>query len=148
MHPALLSRDNDAYREFSNFAPYPIELKGKVWPTAEHYFQAQKFPGTEHEETIRRASSPMLAANQGRDRSRPLRPDWEAVKDAIMYEAILAKFTQHAPVRELLLATGDIVLVQHSASDSYWGDGGNGSGRNRLGQILCEVRAALRHPRS
>lgn len=28
---------------FSNFAAYPIELDGQLWPTSEHYFQAQKF---------------------------------------------------------------------------------------------------------
>jgi predicted NAD-dependent protein-ADP-ribosyltransferase YbiA (DUF1768 family) len=33
----------DEYGEFSNFAPYPITLGGKRWPTSEHYFQAQKF---------------------------------------------------------------------------------------------------------
>lgn len=27
----------DAYGEFSNFAPYTIRLKGKKWPTVEHY---------------------------------------------------------------------------------------------------------------
>jgi predicted NAD-dependent protein-ADP-ribosyltransferase YbiA (DUF1768 family) len=27
---------------FSNFATYPIEVDGVVWPTSEHYFQAQK----------------------------------------------------------------------------------------------------------
>lgn len=28
------------YGELSNSAPYPITLKGKRWPTSEHYFQA------------------------------------------------------------------------------------------------------------
>jgi N-glycosidase YbiA len=37
------------YGFFSNFAPYPIDLNGKIWPTSEHYFQAQKFAGTPHE---------------------------------------------------------------------------------------------------
>jgi N-glycosidase YbiA len=36
-------RVNDRYGEFSNFAPCPIELNGRHWPTSEHYFQAQKF---------------------------------------------------------------------------------------------------------
>jgi ribA/ribD-fused uncharacterized protein len=30
------------YSCFSNFSPHPIRLKGKLWPTSEHYFQAQK----------------------------------------------------------------------------------------------------------
>jgi len=126
----------DLYVEFSNFAPYPIKLKRRQWPTSEHYFQAQKFAGTEHEGLIRKAKSPMIAARMGRDRKRPLRHDWESVKDKIMRDAVLAKFTQHEGLRKLLLETGDSKLVEHTTNDSYWGDGGDGSGRNMLGIIL------------
>ena len=132
------------YGFLSNFAPYPIVLKGKTWPTSEHYFQAQKFAGTEHEEAIRRASSPMIAARMGRSRSRPLRPDWENVKDNIMQEAVYAKFSQHEELRDRLISTGEARLVEHTKRDRYWGDGGNGSGKNRLGKILMKVRAELR----
>jgi hypothetical protein len=128
---------------FSNFAAYPVELDGKVWPTSEHYFQAQKFAGTEFEEEIRRVKSPMIAARMGRDRSKPLRADWERVKDEVMPRAVLAKFTQHAELRDTLLATGDAMLVEHTRNDSYWGDGGDGRGRNMLGRILVSVREEL-----
>jgi ribA/ribD-fused uncharacterized protein len=134
----------DAFGEFSNFAPYPILVGGKVWPTAEHYFQAQKFAGTEHEEAIRLTRSPMIAARMGRSRARPLRPDWEAVKDDHMRTAVRAKFEQHPDLRALLLGTGEATIVEHTRKDSYWGDGGDGSGRNMLGRILMEVRAELR----
>jgi ribA/ribD-fused uncharacterized protein len=136
-------RVKEEYGCFSNFAPYPIILKGKEWPTSEHYFQAQKFVGTEHEEAIRLAKSPTIAAGMGRSRKRPLRPDWEEVKDDVMREAVLAKFTQHNKIRRTLLNTGDALLVEHTWRDSYWGDGGDGQGQNRLGQILMEVREEL-----
>ncbi|MCC7171247.1 MAG: NADAR family protein [Planctomycetes bacterium] len=129
---------------FSNFARYPIKLKGKTWPTSEHYFQAQKFAGTEHEGEVRAAKSPTIAARLGRDRKRPLRRDWESVKDSVMYDAVLAKFTQHADLRQILLDTGDAPLVEHTERDAYWGDGGDGSGKNTLGRILVRVRAELR----
>src|SRR5262245_61377195 len=127
------------YGCFSNFSPHPITLKGRTWPTSEHYFQAQKFPGVADEEEIRLARSPMIAARMGRSRKRPLRKDWESVKDAIMHEAVLAKFTQHADLRETLLATGDAQIVEHTEKDNYWGDGGDGSGQNRLGRILMRA---------
>jgi N-glycosidase YbiA len=133
----------DEYGFFSNFAAYPIKLKGKVWPTSEHYFQAQKFAGTEHEESIRRETSPMIAARMGRDRKKKLRPDWERVKDSIMREAVLAKFTQHHDLKEKLLSTEDALLVEHTENDNYWGDGGDGSGKNMLGKILMSVREEL-----
>ncbi|HJZ92821.1 MAG TPA: NADAR family protein [Gemmataceae bacterium] len=135
---------SDEYGCLSNFAAYPIRLKGKVWPTSEHYFQAQKFAGTEHEEAIRLENSPMIAARMGRDRKKPLRRDWEAVKDDVMREAVRAKFRQHADLREALLATGQAKIVEHTENDSYWGDGGDGSGKNMLGRILMEVREELR----
>jgi ribA/ribD-fused uncharacterized protein len=119
-------------------------MAGNVWPTVEHYFQAQKFAGTEHEEAIRLAKSPMVAARMGRSRARPLRGDWERVKDNIMREALAAKYTQHAGLRSLLLSTGDAELVEHTANDRYWGDGGDGTGKNRLGQLLMEMRMQLR----
>lgn len=131
------------FGEFSNFAAFPIQLKGRIWPTAEHFFQAQKFADTPHEEEVRQASSPMAAAKMGRARSRPLRRDWEAVKDDVMREAVRAKFEQHPKLRELLISTGDARIVEHTSNDSYWGDGGDGSGRNMLGRILMEVRDAL-----
>ena len=91
-------RTGGSYGCFSNFALYPIELKGKLWPTSEHYLQAQKFEGTPYEEEIRLERSPMKAARMGRDQKRPLRTDWEAVKDDLMREAVCAKFQQHAYV--------------------------------------------------
>jgi N-glycosidase YbiA len=129
---------------FSNFASYPIEVRGKIWPTSEHYFQAQKFAGSEQEEAIRLVKSPMIAARMGRDRQKPLRSDWEAVKDDVMREAVRAKFQQHVTLREQLLATGNAILVEHTENDSYWGDGGDGSGKNMLGRILMEVRDEFR----
>jgi len=41
------------------------------------------------------------------------------------------------------LGTGDAELVEHSHNDRYWADGGDGSGQNRLGQLLMELRAQL-----
>ncbi|MBD2101679.1 NADAR family protein [Leptolyngbya sp. FACHB-261] len=132
------------YGFFSNFSKHGIFLKGKEWPTSEHYFQAQKFEGTEHEELVRLAATPMMCAQMGRERSRPLRQDWEAVKDGVMRTALHAKFTQHPELRDQLLATGDAYLVEHTQNDSYWGDGGDGSGKNMLGRILMELRDELR----
>ncbi len=137
-------RVNDEYGYFSNFAPYPILIERKLWPTSEHFFQAQKFAGTDYEDLVRSAKSPMLAANMGRDRRYPLRPDWELVKDEIMREAVLAKFTQHDDLKVLLLGTDNSVIVEHTKNDAYWGDGGDGTGRNMLGVILMDTREALR----
>lgn len=141
--PIKFYHQNRPYGFFSNFSDHPIRMKGKVWPTSEHYFQAQKFAGTEHEEQVRRAKTPRDAARLGRDRKKPLRKDWEQVKDDVMREALMAKFTQHEDLKEQLLGTGMSKIIEHTSNDSYWGDGGDGSGRNKLGILLMETREKL-----
>jgi ribA/ribD-fused uncharacterized protein len=131
------------FGEFSNFADFPILLEGHRWPTSEHYFQAKKFADRAYQKRIRMTPSPMRAAILGRDRKQKIRPDWGRVKLGIMHDAVMAKFTQHTELRELLLATGDAQIVEHTPNDDFWGDGGNGLGRNMLGRILMKVRAEL-----
>jgi ribA/ribD-fused uncharacterized protein len=65
-----------------------------------------------------------------------------------MLTALRAKFDQHPKLREGLLSTGDERLVERSDKDSYWGDGPHGNGRNRLGELLMQVRAELREAAS
>ncbi len=60
-----------------------------------------------------------------------------------MRQALEAKFTQHDDLRNLLLSTGTAKLVEHTPNDDYWGDGGNGLGKNMLGRLLMEVRDKL-----
>lgn len=91
------------YGCFSNFSPHGFELDGLYWRTNEHYFQAQKFVGTAHFEEIRNWKTPKDAANKGRERTRPLRLDWEQVKDDIMLKGVQRKFETHAEIREVLL---------------------------------------------
>lgn len=62
------------------------------------------------------------------------------MKDEVMLKAIRAKVEQHSEVKEILLSTGNAILVERTEKDNYWGDGGDGSGKNRLGKILMKVR--------
>ena len=94
------------YGCFSNFSRHPVLVGDKRWPTSEHYFQAQKFRGTAHEEAVRLCKTPARAAALGRARTLPLRPDWESVKDQVMLEVVRAKFAQHEDLRAILLGTG------------------------------------------
>lgn len=135
---------NDEYGCFSNFSHYGFELDGKWWMTSEHYFQAQKFCGTEYEEIIRLLDNPMKAAEMGRNRSLPLREDWEQVKDDVMRKAVYAKFSQNNELKDILLKTGSEDIIENTSNDYYWGCGTNGSGSNMLGIILMEIRDKLK----
>ena len=135
------------YGGFSNFARYPVKIGGVVWPTTEHYFQAQKFKDPRRREAIRRAKTPWEAARLGRNRRWRLRPDWESVKIQVMREAVAAKFEQHRELADILIDTGASELVERSDKDAFWGNGGDGRGRNELGKILMQVRLECQRAR-
>ena len=133
------------FYEFSNFFPAELYIDSKMYPTSEHYFQSMKFfPHEKIMAKVRFAKSPGIAAKLGRDRSLPLRADWEEVKDDIMYEALYAKFTQNSSLKDVLLSTGDKLIVEHTKNDFYWGDGGDGSGKNMLGTLIMKLRSELK----
>ena len=97
------------------------------------------------QEKIRQIVSPMDAAIEGRNRQNPLRPDWEEVKDEVMLQALRMKFSQNPEIAKGLVATGDAILIEHTRNDDYWADGGDGSGKNKLGLLLMQVREELKN---
>ena len=142
--PIYFYTPRDEYGCFSNFSPHGIEEDGEWWPTVEHYFQAQKFSDAVYREKIRRAGTPKDAKTLGWDRKVLIRSDWDDIKDEVMLRAVGRKFFTHADIREVLLATGDEELIENAPSDYYWGCGADGSGQNRLGRILMQIRDQLR----
>jgi N-glycosidase YbiA len=128
----------------SNFASCPVFLDGKLWPTTEHFYQAMKYTDDDYAEAVRCAPSPLVAKQMTRDPAHPPRADWDQIKDAVMLRALRAKFSQHAHLRALLLATGSARLIEHTPNDAYWADAGDGSGLNRLGELLMRVRDAMK----
>ncbi|MEH2192887.1 MAG: N-glycosidase [Nostoc sp.] len=136
------------YGCFSNFSPHEIHIQGTYWATVEHYYQAQKFVSSKDAAIIpliHAAATPEEAAALGRCSTRQLRKDWDLVKTQIMREAVLKKFLTHADIREVLLKTGDELLVENSPTDSFWGCGANKVGLNYLGKTLMSVREEIRN---
>ena len=137
-----------AYREFSNFFPSAFDLDGKRWPTVEHYFQAQKFTANpEYQEEIRAAKTPEKAKTLGAavDGTKPIRSDWDTVREEVMKKALTAKFTQNPDLKAKLLATGNRALVEANPTDAYWGYGRTKKGKNRMGILLQQLRDELRN---
>ena len=137
----------EPYGCFSNFSPHSIQLGGKVWLTSEHYYQSQKFVGTRDQplcQKIYNAPSPEMAAAIGRNPIHSVRPDWDAVKTLIMYRAVLTKFVAYCDLTEILLSTGEQMIIENSPTDVYWGCGSDGCGQNHLGKILMRIRQEIR----
>jgi N-glycosidase YbiA len=131
------------YGYFSNFSLHPIEVDGYRWPTVEHYYQAQKFTGTEFSwlaTQIAAAPTPEAAAVLGRCLDYRPSLDWPDRKLLVMERAVLAKFNGYPELRKLLLATGLAQIVEDSPRDYFWGCGEDRSGLNHLGKILMQIR--------
>ena len=54
---------SETHREFSNFAPFGIDLDGAWWPTVENYYQAQELMDPRLRRSIRQAEMPINAKN-------------------------------------------------------------------------------------
>lgn len=144
--PVHFYHSEQPWGELSNFSRHAVFLRGKVWPTVEHFYQAQKFAGTAQEEFIRLSATPTQAKRRAGELSEPhRRADWASVKEAVMLAGLRAKFGQHPDLRDRLLSTGERTIVEYTEHDDYWGDTGRGTGRNRLGHLLMQVRVELRH---
>lgn len=129
------------YGFFSNFYESPVTIDGKEYKTTEHYFQAMKYEhNNNYFNKIVNAPSPAIAAKLGRNKNVPIRNDWEDIKNDVMLKCLRHKFDQHKNLKILLINTHNKQLIEHTINDSYWGDGGDGTGKNMLGKLLMQIR--------
>lgn len=146
----MINNFSEKHFFLSNFYNCYLTYEGVVFCSTEAAFQAAKTLDISERERIARLS-PSDAKKAGRKLA--IRPDWEDVKDKVMYDVCLAKFTQNDSLRlkERLFATGDEELVEGNTwHDNCWGDCScekckNIKGENRLGKILMKIREELRN---
>lgn len=136
------------FYEFSNFPFYPIMIERQIYPTTEHYFQAQKFKGyPDIQECILNQKSPGRAYRIAENEKSKVRQDWSEVRIEVMYAALVAKFVQHKDLARMLLGTGEKVIIEDTSlaprnkhDDPYWGNGRTFMGQNNLGRLLMYIR--------
>jgi len=135
----------DEYQMFDSFAATSLIWRGMLFPTLEHAYQAAKFEDESLVEKIRQARSPYEAKKIARheENKDKVYNDWSVRKIAIMKELIQHKVDQHAFVRELLIATANLELVESSPFDAFWGVGKEGNGKNMTGILWMECRTEL-----
>ncbi len=136
----LFYEPEDTHGFLSNFALSPIKLDDTIWPSSEHYYQAQKFTDPKIQLEIQTAETPDEAFRLSRQYSDQIKDDWLDVRNTVMRFIVFEKFSQNPFFTHLLVSTGDRTIKEHSHKDAYWGDGGDGQGCNKLGKILMEVR--------
>ena len=79
---------------------------------------------------------------------------WNGVRQIVVYEGLLAKFSQNPELKERLKSTGSAVLAECAVKDRIWGiglsmrdpdrfDRTKWKGQNLLGYALMMVREKL-----
>ena len=79
---------------------------------------------------------------------------WNGIRQIVVYEGLLAKFTQNEELKEKLKATGNAILAECAVKDRIWGIGlsmkdpdrltkTKGNGQSLLGYALMMVREHL-----
>lgn len=136
------------YGAFSNLYKRTIVFEGITYATSEHAYQAGKPRKDNVREWILSAPSPSLVAMAAHGLYVwDVVPNWSSIKFDRMRAVLMAKFSQHEDLRELLLSTGEARLVEAATVKNpvnlEWGEV-NGKGKNMLGVLLMEVRAFLR----
>ena len=137
------------YWFLSPLAEFPIKMavdgKDYVFPTVEHYYQAMKFYASDKRfDTILKLKNPddarLLTKTPEYKINR--RKDFDTNKFQIMEKGLWAKFIQNANAAELLKSTGNAILIK-SCPMCYKCGFGEGSGMNRIGNVLMQIRSEI-----
>ncbi|KPI87643.1 hypothetical protein ABL78_3300 [Leptomonas seymouri] len=133
------------YGLLSPLSPTPLVVRHVQYPSLHHYFLCERFKGSPAEQWISEATTVWAldrlvksAEAEGYQHS-----NWNKLKVDVMLLGTYLKFKQNEAARAVLLNTQSSVLLYHTATDDFWGDGGDGKGKNVLGVVTMAVRARL-----
>ncbi len=146
--------DDTPYETFSNFHPCSLQWNGITFPTSEHLFMAHKamyFGDVDILQDIITADSPGKAKRLGRKVAGFDQQIWSNISYDIMKIVCYQKIQQNPDIQEVLINTGDAIIVEASPYDRIWGIGlaptdpdvylpEKWNGDNRLGFVLMEIR--------
>lgn len=136
----MINKFRGENRFLSNFYETSVEWEGLTYPSSEAAFQAAKTLDQEDRKRFQ-TMAPTIAKREGYKVK--LRENWEDIKIDIMYQIVLAKFSQNEFLKQKLIATGREWLEEGNTwGDRTWGTV-DGIGNNYLGKVLMAVRSVL-----
>jgi ribA/ribD-fused uncharacterized protein len=150
-------RVREPYGWLGNMSPHSITFKfgdtPNTWPTAEHLFQAVRFPmNSPIREQIRAERSPMAAKMMAKKYSAQMVVQPRSDQDVgNMRFVLMCKLHEHEALGAELRATGDARIVEDCSaraneSGLFWGacrdDRAPGGwwGLNKLGELWMSIR--------
>ncbi len=141
----------------SNWYPFAFTVGGVTYFSMEQYMMYQKALYFHDKAT----AAQMLATDDvakvkalGRRVSNYDESRWNGVRQIVVFEGLLAKFSQNESLQEKLKATGNATLAECAVKDRIWGiglsmknpmrlDKTKWNGQNLLGYALMMVRERL-----
>ncbi|KAF8384948.1 hypothetical protein PRIPAC_74090 [Pristionchus pacificus] len=145
---------------FSNHYPCAFfdNFSGQFFSSSEQYYMYQKalfFNDPTAANKIMCSTNPRRQKKIGDKIVGFSRSRWDRKSTEVMREAVILKFSQNRGLLDELLATGEATLAECSPRDTRWGigfrrddpracDRREWRGENRMGNILMDVRNALR----
>lgn len=143
----------------SNWYMSDFEIEGINYSSMEQYMMYQKakyFHDDEMMDVILKTDDPREIKTLGRKVSNFNGNYWNGIRQIVIYEGLIAKFSQNLELKEKLLSTGKFILAECSVSDKIWGIGlsmhddgrfdiSNWKGQNLLGYALMMVREKIKN---
>ncbi|MEO0443225.1 MAG: NADAR family protein [Pseudomonadota bacterium] len=133
----------DKQHFFATVSNHSFQLEDRVWPTAEHYYQAHKFEGLPYEKIILTANTGRQAHKAGNRWLKRKVHGWKDKRRLWMTRALYRKALEYEQVKNALLATNEALLIETSLYDHYWGIGRDQRGQNMLGKVWMDIRNKL-----
>lgn len=143
---------------FSNWYLSDFEVDGVKYTSLEQYMMHQKavrFHDDEIAKEIMGTTDVAEIKGLGRKVHNYDGTYWNGVRQVVVYNGLLAKFSQNEELKKILLDTGDELMAECSATDRIWGNGismyderrfdvSEWNGQNLMGYNLMLVREMLK----
>ncbi len=156
-HIICFHNPDKEYGYLSNWYPSCFTIDGIVFSSMEQFMMYRKaicFHDNDIASQILETEDVARIKELGRRVSGYDENHWNGVRQLVVYEGLLAKFSQNEKLQEWLKATGNAVLAECAVKDCIWGIGlsmndpdrferAKWKGQNLLGYALMMVRDRL-----
>lgn len=153
----LFFRPYNKYGEFSNWYKSDFVSEGITFHSTEQYLMYKKamlFNDTEVAQEVLASTNEGQIKKLGRKVRNYNDSVWSQERFNIMVDGLIGKFSQNNTLKELLLNTGNSIIVECSPYDRIWGvgisvddaeQGKEFRGDNLLGKALMQARDYIRN---
>jgi len=127
----------------STASDHPILLEAQTWRTVEHYYQAHIAGSPKWVAAIADAKSAKDAYAINKPWYRFHKKGWRSERRVLMTRALYTKVQMYPEVLQALMETEELMVIETSAYDHYWGIGRDQRGDNMLGKIWMDIRRKM-----